>query len=144
MLRQLRDKLCLSGTSLLSIAVRNGQMRNDSGELAAERWELRKLGNKRLGERYEWRSRFWREVRGGRKPGDSREQELKRLSATDSAPNALKNRGIDALGRHERKQHGDVRRHAQPSRFVVALPKPLDKRLGLGNANYEPGLGHCE
>jgi hypothetical protein len=73
MLRQPGDKLYLGGTSLLGIAMRNGQVRNDSGELAAERWELRKLSDERLGERYEWRSWFWREVRGGRKPGDSRE-----------------------------------------------------------------------
>ena len=143
MLRQLGDELCFSGTSLLGVAVCNGQMRNDGRELTTEWRELRKLSNERLGERHEWRRRFWREIRSGRKPGDSRERELERLRSADDALNALKNRGINAFRRHEREQHGDVRRYAQGGRLVVALPESLNKWLCLGNANYEPGLGHC-
>ena len=143
MLGKSGDQLRFDGLGFLGATVRNRQVRNDGRKLAAERREVRELGDQRFSERDEWRWRLRRKVCGGREPRDSRQRELERWRTADHAADALENGTVNALGRHEREEHSDVRRHTQPGRLVVALPERTNKWLSLWDANDEPGLGHC-
>ena len=115
----------------------DSQMRDNPGVLPP----VRRIGGKserdRTGkgdERIAWSGH---EIDHPGKPAHLREAEGKLSCVRDGRPHPLEDLRGNVLGRHERIQHGDVRRHAKPGRRIVLLAVVRDMRLGLRNGNDE-------
>lgn len=116
------------------------QVWHDLVELPAVRRIVRERPPHVLGERAEVLGRLRSKPQNlVAEPAALRESEVEGRNFAEDRPELPKKFGVGVRGRNERKQDGDVRRHAIACDRIQSMPMAADDRLGFGDRHDECG-----